>query len=96
MRITKNIIGNFEYYTTQKDKWYEWFRLEIEEGLAWRFYFPTERIPQRNTMICWVWYLVPFVLFVRLFIVAISSIYFDSRKMLNDWKKYRANLENNL
>lgn len=91
MKITQHTNKKYSYYTTERDKWYEWFRLEIEEGSAWRFYFPIERVWNRRTVICWVWYLVPFVLFIRLFQVAIKSIYLDTRQLLDDWKKYQDN-----
>jgi hypothetical protein len=84
MQITQHTDKyGFVGYTSKRDKWHEWFRLEVSEGEAWRFYFPIERNLMRNTYTCWIWYLVPFVLTIRMVQVAVRSLYLDSRDMLH-------------
>ena len=85
MKVTKHTNKDYSYITTERDKWYEWFRLEIEEGSVRRFYFPVEQNIMRRTTICWVWYLIPFILPIRLISVATGAIYRDTRYILNDW-----------
>ncbi len=92
MIITQHIEkSGFVRYTSKRDKWHEWFRLEIAEGMRWRFYFPIERDLIRGCYICWVWYLVPFVLAIRMVQVAVRSLYLDSRDMLHSWKTFHNN-----
>lgn len=73
----------------KREKWHEWFRVEIGDGYCMRFYFPTEKVYGKNLTVCWVWYLVPFVLFGKMFAIFVKSIYLDTRDLLDEWKECR-------
>lgn len=73
----------------QNNKWYKWFRREVSFYEYYRFYFPTDRNHTKAIAICWIWYLVPFVLVIKLCRIAVIAVYKDVLYTIEDWIDYR-------
>jgi hypothetical protein len=86
----KTIIKDTEFgrfATYKRDKWYEWFVVEVGEGGYMPFYYPVKKNHNRLTMTSWICFLVPFVLVIELFKAFIKSLYLDTRNLLDMWLK---------
>jgi len=86
-RTSKN---GYKYFDVDRDNWKEWFCVFIAEGEYKSFYYPVKRDVVRGGYECWVWYLAPFVLVIKLAYSMYIHLLNDTRQLLDDYlNKYK-------
>lgn len=88
--MLKHTTGTKYEYNVKyiREKWYEWFVMEVEEGAYMPFYLPIRYNYLRGTQTAWIWYLIPIVIPMFLCKELILHLFRDTRFLLNSWSKY--------
>ena len=78
-------------FTTRRyirDKWTEWFVMDIEKGGYMPFYLPVKFNYMNQCSTAWIWYLIPVVIPLFLIRELAYHVYKETRRILNEWIKY--------